>query len=220
MLIKLLITLLPWPIRRILLQKCYGYTIHPSAKIGLAWIFPKKLIMLPNSKIDHFTIAINLDYMKLESNASIGRSNWITGFPTKSTSGHFVHQPDRNAELILGESSAITKKHHLDCTNAIHIGKFSTIAGYDSQLLTHSINVLENIQDSAPIVIADYTFVGTNSVILGGSILPSYSVLGAKSLLNKPFENEWKLYAGVPAKEINDIPKTAKYFSRTEGFVI
>jgi acetyltransferase-like isoleucine patch superfamily enzyme len=219
MLLKLLITLLPWTIRRPLLQKCYGYEIHQTARIGISWVFPKKLVMLPNSRIDHFNIAVNLDFMKLESNASIGRSNWITGFPTRTDSKHFVHQPDRKAELILGESSAITKKHHLDCTNTIHIGKFSTIAGYDSQFLTHSINVIENIQDSHAIAIGDYTFVGTNCVVLGGSKLPSHSVLGAKSLLNKTFELEWKLYGGVPAKEINDIPKTAKYFSRTDGFV-
>lgn len=219
MLLKLLITIFPWQIRRLLLQKCYGYEIHPTARIGLSWVFPKKLVMLPNSKIDHFTVAVNLDLVQLGSNASIGRNNWITGFPTNTGSQHFKHQSNRKAELIIEESSAITKKHHLDCTNSIHIGKFSTIAGYDSQFLTHSINVVENIQDSIPIVIGDYVFVGTNCVILGGAKLPSHSVLGAKSLLNKSFDMEWKLYGGIPAKEISDISKTAKYFSRIDGFV-
>jgi carbonic anhydrase/acetyltransferase-like protein (isoleucine patch superfamily) len=68
-------------------------------------------------------------------------------------------------------------------------------------------------------VIGEYTFVGTNVAILGGAVLPSYSVLGAKSLLNKPFEEEWKLYAGVPAKAVSDIDKDAKYFNRVDGFV-
>ena len=35
---------------------------------------------------------------------------------------------------------------------------------------------------AAPITIGDYCFVGTNCVLLGGSVLPSYSVLAAKSL--------------------------------------
>ncbi|WP_111307959.1 acyltransferase [Confluentibacter sediminis] len=219
MILKILTTVMPWRIRRFLLQKWFGFEIDSTARIGMSWIFPKKLIMAANTRIDHFTVAVNLDLIQIDNNATIGRSNWITGFPTQTDASHFNHQLDRKAELILGASSAITKNHHLDCTNTIHIGKFSTIAGYDSQFLTHSINVIENIQDSAPIEIGDYTFVGTNCVVLGGAKLPSHSVLGAKSLLNKAFELEWKLYGGIPSKEISDIPKTAKYFSRTEGFV-
>ena len=107
----------------------------------------------------------------------------------------------------------------MDCTNLIEIGRFSTIAGYQSQLLTHYINVMDNRQDSLPIRIGEYTFVGTNVVVLGGATLPAYSVLGAKSLLNKAFDEEWGLYAGVPAKRASEIPKDAKYFSRSDGFV-
>src|SRR5205085_4797959 len=119
----------------------------------------------------------------------------------------------------MGDNASITKNHHLDCTNLIHLGRFSTIAGYSSQLLTHSIDVLENQQSSAPIYIGDYTFVGTNVVILGGARLPNFSVLGAKSLLNKDFKSHWTLFGGVPAKALQEIPKSAKYFSRSEGFV-
>lgn len=219
MLLKLFTCILPWSIRRIVLKKIYGFEIHETARIGLAWIFPKKLVMLENTRIDHFTVAVNLDFIKMEANSTIGRRNWITGFPTETNSSHFRHQINRKAELILRESSAITKNHHLDCTNTISIGKFTTVAGYNSQFLTHSINVIENLQDSKPIIIGDYTFIGTNCILLNGAKLPSYSVLGAKSLLNKSYETEWKLYGGVPAKEINDIPKTAKYFTRTDGFV-
>lgn len=219
MILKILICCLPWRFKRLMLQKCYGYELDRTAKIGLSWVYPKHLIMKEHSKIDHFTIAVNLDCIRLEKNATVGRNNWITGFPTKSNSKHFKHQPNRKAELIINESSSITKNHHLDCTNSLHIGKFVTIAGYQSQFLTHSIDVFDNIQDSKPITIGDYTFVGTNSVILGGAKLPPYSVLGAKSLLNKAYDEEWKLYGGVPAKPISNISKSAKYFSRKEGYV-
>lgn len=209
----------PWPIRRRLLNKWFGFKIHRTAHIGLAWIFPKELEMALGAKIDHFTVAINLDKISLGALSSIGRGNWITGFPTKTASPHFKHQPDRKAELIIGEYSAVTKKHHLDCTNQIIIGNFSTIAGYNSQLLTHSIDVIENRQNSAPIHIGHYTFVGTNVVILGGASLPDYSVLGAKSLLNKSLDTNWVLYGGVPAREIQALPRDAKYFLRKDGFV-
>lgn len=148
-----------------------------------------------------------------------GLVNWITGFSSGSDSLHFQHQPGSTSELIVGESSAIVKHHHIDCTNRIEIGSFSTIAGYQSQLLTHSINTTDNRQDSAPIHIGDYTFIGTNCVILGGASLPSHSILGAKSLLNKEFTEEWKLYGGVPAIPITKVSTTANYFLRKDGFV-
>jgi acetyltransferase-like isoleucine patch superfamily enzyme len=219
MLLKTLTCLLPWPLRRYALEKLYGFELHPTARLGFAWVFPRKLIMRAHTRIDHFTVAIHLDTIQMEPHSSIGRGNWITGFPSNTPSPHFQHQKDRQATLTLGESSAVTKDHHLDCTNSIEIGRFATVAGYQSQFLTHSIDVLENRQDSAPISIGAYAFVGTNSVILGGASLPAHCVLGAKSLLNKSYEQQWTLYGGVPAKELTMLPKTAKYFTRTEGFV-
>ncbi len=218
--LKIISFFFPWFLRRRILNKCFGYKIHADAKIGFSWIFPKELILDADSRIDHFNVAIHLNKVELGAKATISRGNWITGFPLKSASPHFKHQGGRKAELVLGESSNITKNHHFDCTSHIHIGRFATIAGYHSQFLTHSIDVYENRQDSNSILIGDYSFIGTNVVILGGSILPSHSALGAKSLLNKQFSEEWVLYGGVPAKKISEIPKTAKYFTRDEGYVL
>lgn len=219
MLLKLLTYLLPWSLRRLALQSWFGFKIHPTARIGLAWIFPQSLIMEANTRIDHLTVAINLNSIEMKQNSIIGRGNWITGFPLQGESLHFQHQQNRQPNLIMGESSAITKNHHLDCTDQIIVGKFSTIAGYGSQLLTHSIDLVDCRQDSTPITIGEYCFVGTNVVVLGGSQLPSRSVLGAKSLLNKNYSTEWTLYGGVPAKPLTEIPRDAKYFTRPTGFV-
>lgn len=175
--------------------------------------------MKEGARIGHLNIAIHLDGMKLGKKASIARGNWITGFPSNTTSKHFAHQAERTSLFIIGDSAAITKNHHFDCTNIIEIGAYTTVAGYQSQFLTHSINVMENRQDSAPIKIGEYAFVGTNVVLLGGAELPARCVLGAKSLLNKAYTDEWMLYGGVPAKAIQAIPPTAKYFTRAEGYV-
>ncbi|MFV8374684.1 acyltransferase [Flavobacterium sp. GSP11] len=175
--------------------------------------------MKAHTKIGSLNVAVHLDVIEMDEFSIIGRSNWITGFSTKVASKHFGHQINRSSSLVIGTHSAITKHHHIDCTSAITIGKFVTIAGYSSQLLTHSIDIFENIQDSYPISIGDYCFVGTNVVILGGACLPSYSVLGAKSLMNKPYSEEHALYAGVPAKFVKKIERNAKYFTRAVGYV-
>lgn len=211
--------LLPWPLKRFILVQFFNYKIHPSARIGFSWIYPKKLIMDSDSRIGNFNVAVHLDLMIIGSHSIIARGNWITGFPTNTDSKHFFHQKDRKSNLIIGKHSAITKNHHIDCTNIIQIGNFVTIAGYASQLLTHSINIELNIQDSYPIHIGSYCFVGTASTILGGASLPDYCVLGANTLLNKSFTVPYRLYGGNPAKEIKELSKDFKYFNREIGFV-
>lgn len=220
MALKALLVPLPWPLKRFFLQQLYGYRLDPSARIGFAWIYPRHLLMDAGSRIHSLTVAVNLDCLQLGEQATIGRGNWITGFATGTDSPHFAHQPDRRAELLLGPHAAITKNHHIDCTSSVSIGPFTTLAGYNSQILSHSIDLQHNRQHSEPISIGAHCFIGTACVILGGSVLPDHCVLGALSLLNKPYDESWSLYAGQPARRLKSIDPGAAYFSRHQGYVV
>lgn len=217
-LFRLCVVLLPWFLRRTVLRTIYGYEIDPTARIGCSWIFPRHLVLRAHARIGHLNVAINLERLELGAHATIDRANWITGFPA-GDARHFAHCATREPVLLLGAHGAITKHHHLDCTDRIEIGAFTTVAGYGSQLLTHSIDLQRNRQDAAPIVIGEYCFVGTDVVILGGARLPPRSVLGAKALLNKAHATPGQLYAGVPAEPVQAVPADAEYFRRTTGFV-
>ena len=219
LLFKLFIVLLPWPVKRHFLQTYFNYKLHPKSRIGLSWIYPSKLTMGSGSKIGNLCVAVNLSFVEIGDFSTIDRCNWITGFPSGSPQDHFSHQPDRIAQLIVGSNSAITKFHHFDCTNEILIGSFTTIAGYNSQFLTHSIDIVLNRQHSNSIIIGSYCFVGTSCVVLPGSVLPDYCVLGAASLLNKPFILPTSLYGGSPATFVKALDPSSLYFSRTVGFV-
>ena len=214
----LLSLLLPWPLRRWLLQRCFGYQIHPSARIGFAWVRPKRLVMETGTEIGTLTVCKNLDLIHMHADSRIGRGNWITGFPS-GLSRHFAHEHERRPELILAEHAAITNRHLIDCTSRVVIGRFTTFAGFQSQILTHSIDLEACRQSSAPVTIGDFCFIGTNCVILGGSALPSYSALAAKSLLNRPFDEDHSLYGGVPARHLKKLPPEYHYFKRTTGMV-
>jgi acetyltransferase-like isoleucine patch superfamily enzyme len=211
--------LLPWEMRRSLLERQFGFKIHPTCRIGISWIAPSRLIMEEGARIDHLTVCKNIDLLHLKAHSSIGRGNWITGFPL-GQSRHFAHQQDRQPQLIVGEHSAITHRHLIDCTNSVTIGKFTTVAGFQSQVITHWIDIEQSRQTSAPVRVGDYCFVGTNCVLIGGSGLPDFCVLGAKSLLNKAFTETYQLYGGVPAQSIQKLSPDCKYFQRTEGFVV
>lgn len=209
---------LPWFLRRRVLEAVFGYRLHPSSRMGFAWVCPKQLTMEEGAYIGHLTVCKGLEFLWLKRAATIGKGNWITGFPLNDPN-HFGHEPDRIPQLIVGDYSAITNRHIIDCTNSVTIGKFSTFAGFRSQILTHSIDLKTCRQSSAPIEIGDYCFLGTDCVMLGGSALPDYSVLGAKSLLNKRHEQRYTLYGGVPAKAQKILSEDMQYFSRTIGFV-
>ena len=210
---------LPWGVRRSFLEKQFGYKIHPSCRIGFSCVCPTRLIMEEASRIEHLTVCKNIDLLHLKKHASIGRGNWITGFPL-GPAWHFAQEKDRRPELIVGEHSAITHRHLIDCTNSVTIGRFTTFAGFQSQILTHSIDIEKNCQSSSPVRVGDYCFIGTNCVLLGGSALPDFCVLGAKSLLNKSFTESYQLYGGVPARPIEKLSPDCEYFRRTEGFVV
>lgn len=216
--IALLCAFLPGRAKRFVLNRLLGHRIHPSARIGFALLLADHIEMEEGSEIGNFVVCKNLNELKLGAHAIIGRLIWIYAIPP-SDRRFFRHQPERRSGLVMGEHSAITARHIIDCTNHVTIGKYSTIAGYHTQILTHSIDLKESRQDSHPVEVGDYCFVGTGSVILGGSRLPSYSVLGAKSLLNKSFSEEWQLYGGVPAKPVTALPRDMKYFSRERGVV-
>jgi acetyltransferase-like isoleucine patch superfamily enzyme len=175
--------------------------------------------MEENTSIGHFTVAKNLNLLHLKAHATIGRGNWITGFPLGDLR-HFASETERRPELVMGEHSAITHRHLFDCTNAITIGRFTTIAGFQSQFISHTIDIAQNRQVSHPIKLGDYCFVGSNSVLLGDSVLPDYCVLGAKSLLNKAYTQTYRLYGGVPARELSVLSADCDYFNRRQGFVI
>lgn len=149
----------------------------------------------------------------------IGRGNWITGVPSRDRT-HFAEHKGRVAKLTLGEHAAITSRHIIDCTDTVTIERFATVAGFQSQLLTHSIDLELNKQRCAPITIGEYSFVGTASVVLPGAVLPGFSILGAKALLNKKFEEPYVLYGGVPARPIKTLSSELKYFARTHGYVL
>lgn len=210
--------LLPWSLRRRLLEKRFGYSLHPTSRIGLAWIFPQRLVMEAHTSIGDLSVCKNIALLHLHEHATIGRGNWITGFPL-GRSRHFAHETDRRPELIVGAHSAITHRHLIDCTNSVTIGGFTTFAGFRSQILTHTIDLAANRQSSAPVRIGDRCFVGTDSVLLGGSVLPDFCVLGAKSLLNKAQTQTHTLYGGVPARPLQELPRDLAYFERKEGFV-
>lgn len=214
LLLNLLVVCLPWKIRRGVLNRFYHYEIHPKARIGFSYIYPKHLVMEEGATIGHLNVAIHLELIHMEKDCTICQRNWITGFPLKDKT-KFQRFPNRKPYLIMGKDSAITKQHHIDCTDVVTIGELTVVAGYGSQILSHSTSIEYDDGGCGPITIGHHCFVGTRSIILPNAVLPNYSVLGAGTLLNKSFSEEYALYGGVPAKFLKKEDASYKFFHRT-----
>jgi acetyltransferase-like isoleucine patch superfamily enzyme len=207
---------LPWSIRAWLLSHICGFQFDKGAKIGWSIVRAKRIYLGKQAYIGHGNLISKLQVLEVHSFGRIGNFNWISGGVSNSI---YQINPGSAGVLKLGEHAALTSWHRLDCTGGIHIGKFSTVAGWQSQFVTHGIDLAKNQQSGSPIIIGDFTMVGTRCIILKGASLPNYSVLAAGSLLNKNWQETYTLYGGIPASPLKKISKELGYFQRKIGCV-
>jgi acetyltransferase-like isoleucine patch superfamily enzyme len=209
----------PWAVRRLILTFIFKYSIASSARIGFSIVLARNLSMGAGSRIASFTICNAIDQCVLGERGSIGTFVYITGYPTTKTE-HFAHVPNRKCQLLVGAHSAITSRHFIDCTAGVTVGEFSTVAGIRSQIMSHSINLKECRQDCAAVFIGHYCFVGSGSILLPGSSIPDYCVIGAGCVVSKKLVDSGCLYGGVPARFIKRLSIDATgYFRRETGYV-
>jgi acetyltransferase-like isoleucine patch superfamily enzyme len=210
--------LLPWVLRRRFLNLVLNYQIDRHARVGFSLVSCDHLIMEPGSSIGHLTVIKSIDLVHLAESAKIGSLNWISGIGLNDPK-HFGDELDRRPQLLVGRHASITGRHMIDCSNAVTIGAFATIAGAGTHILTHAIDLRENRQRSGAVEIGRYCFVGAACVVLKGAKLPDYSVLAANSTLHKQFSDEFTVYSGVPALPSAKIDPRAAYFHRLSGHV-
>lgn len=214
LIISLFALAFPWSIRRFILRTFLGYQLGKNSRIGISFIFADHVILGEGAVIGNWNIISPLSLLQLGPFSCITDRNRVVG---NQLARDYRDENDRFSALILGEHSAITLGHFIDCTNTVEVGRFVTIAGVATQILTHSPDFRTAIQCSSPCCIGDYCFIGTRSLILSGASLPSYSILAAGSVLAKPQFTEYRLYGGIPAEIIGEIPEDNYYFRRQVG---
>jgi acetyltransferase-like isoleucine patch superfamily enzyme len=211
MVIQLVLFPLPWRYRRWVLRRAFGYRIARSAHIGYSLVLAGSVELADGASIGHLTILRGMDYVSLAQHASIGPLNRI--YAIQRGRGFFEQTP-RRAELILERGATITSRHVVDCSAAVHLGRQALVAGYHSQILTHSVNLSTGRQGVRPISIEEGCLVGSSCIILGGSRLPHHSALVAGSTLRHSYTTPYRIYAGVVAIDVGAIEETAGFFHR------
>ena len=123
----------------------------------------------------------------------------VISIQNPSSIGNFVH---------FGTSTSILCPNGFDAKDFSGISPGSRVFGAsddftDGSLMGPLVPVeYRNISQSR-ITLSRYSQVGTNSVLLPNAFLAEGTVLGSNSML-KSSTNEWKVYGGVPARELGD----------------
>ena len=212
--VLLLSTVLPWGMRRRILNCLPGVELHPGSRIGLSIVSPRRiLVMEEGARIGHLNVIWNIDRLHLGKESRIGQFNWVSAIRPEGTT-IFDAYPDRRSELVVGASAGITQRHYIDCSDSVRLDEFSAIGGVRCAVLAHHINLHTGRQGCAPVRIGPYSLVSTNCVLLGGAVLPDHSILGAHSLLIGDPGPSHRLYVGSPARPVKEYPPDLAYFQR------
>lgn len=212
-LILAVIALFPSWLKNFCYRSFFGYKIGRNVKIGFSIIDVenceiqddvrighlnlltsiKRLSVGDHTRIGHLNIIRGGDEVRIGRYAEILRLNEINSIPDPIIANEY------DPRFLLGDGSIITTSHKIDFTDKVEIGKRVILGGRNSSLWTH------NRQQTKPIIIGDYSYVGSEIRIVPGGEIPPKCVVGIGSVITKKFEGEFQLIAGVPAKIIKEL---------------
>lgn len=172
-----------------------------------------------NPKIKNLTVSIRGENsrieiyepfeVKIKCHISCGENSLVRIYPfnsynkaqilagTNNTIQIGAYTTIKDANFFLGTSEYTNVKLGKDC-----------MLSYDIIIRTndgHTIydkNTREILNPLKDVVIGDHVWIGARAMILKGSHIPSNSMVGACSLVNKEFSEENTVIAGIPAKVI------------------
>lgn len=189
-----------------------GWDVHPTAYIGRSIIVVDRLYMGPGASIGPRNVIRDLDELRLEEGASIATRNWIVGIPRSVDV--FPTSSDRRPSLILGRHAMITDAHEIDCADRVELGDHAAVAGFRSQILTHSLNLVKDRFEAGAVEIGDRSAVMSGCILQSGSRVPPRCIVSAGSVINTKLTKELTFYRGNPAEAVRDLPETLGFFRR------
>ncbi len=208
-LIGVLPTVLKKPIYRLL----FGYRFGPGVRIGLSLLDAAGVSLDAGARIGHLNAILRAGQLQAGRCARIGTMNIIRG-GERVTLGDYAEVmrlnvlnaiPDHDCTtepesvLDVGAGTVITSGHRIDFTDKVTLGKNVIIGGRNSSLWTH------NRQETAPIEIGDFCYLGSEVRLAPGAKLPDECILGLGSVLAGEITEPRSLVAGVPAKVVRPL---------------
>jgi acetyltransferase-like isoleucine patch superfamily enzyme len=191
----------------------FGYRIARGVRIGWVLLDVGDVALGDGSTIGHFNVITRVKRLEAGLHARIGTLNIIRG-GERVVLGDYSEVmrlnvlnaiPDHDCTtapdsvLEVGAGTVITSGHRIDFTDKVTLGKNVIIGGRNSSLWTH------NRQETAPITIGDYCYLGSEVRLAPGAKLPNECLLAIGAVLAGEIKEPRSLVAGVPAKVVRPL---------------
>jgi acetyltransferase-like isoleucine patch superfamily enzyme len=208
-----LLGLLPTLLKRPLYRLIFGYHIGRNVRIGLTLIDAQEVDLGDETEIGHFNLILRVGRLQTGRRARIGFLNVVRGgekvrlgaFSTVMRFNVLNAIPDHDcttapvSEFDLGDGAIIVSGHRIDFTDRVHLGRNVIVGGRNSSLWTH------NRQETAPITVEDFCYLGSEVRLAPGARLAPECILALGAVLvGEVLEPRW-LVAGVPARPIRPL---------------
>ena len=208
--------LLPGPIKRPLYRALFGYRIGRGVRIGLVLLDAEAVELGDGTEIGHLNLITRVGSLVTGKSVRIGALNIIRG-GERVVLGDYVEVmrlnvlnaiPDHDcttspvSRLEIRAGAVVVSGHRIDFTDQVTIGRNVIVGGRNSSLWTH------NRQQTAPIAIGDFCYLGSEVRLAPGARLAERSILGLGSVLAGAIDTPGSLVGGVPARIIR--PLTAE----------
>jgi carbonic anhydrase/acetyltransferase-like protein (isoleucine patch superfamily) len=204
------VAILPGFLKKPLYRSLFGYRIGRGVRIGLVLLDAREVDLGDGTEIGHLNLVLRVGRLATGTRVRIGSLNIIRG-GEEVRLGDYAEVmrlnvlnaiPDHDcttspvSRLEIGAGAVIVSGHRVDFTDRVTIGRNVILGGRNSSLWTH------NRQQTAPIVIGDFCYVGSEVRLAPGARLPERSILALGSVLAGAIDIPGSLVGGVPAKVI------------------
>jgi len=194
------------------LLRATGWKIGQSSSIGPGLYIRVKAVSLGSeSRIGPFNVFRDLSELAVGERGRIGQWNWVSAADplVRVRGGGF---------LRLGDDSALTARHYLDCSGGVTIGHHTTVAGVRSTFITHGIDWKRAAQTTAGISIGNYCIISSNVALTPGTTVNDRVVVGMGTVAARNVGPEGSLSVGARATTVKSEIHGA-YFTRDRGYI-
>jgi acetyltransferase-like isoleucine patch superfamily enzyme len=208
-----LVGLFPTSLKRPLYSLLFGYRIGKRSRIGLVILDAAHVDLGEGTVIGHFNAILRVGRLETGRACRIGMFNIVRGgervvlgaYSTVLRFNVLNAIPDHDCTteptsvLELGDGAIVVSGHRIDFTDRVTIGRNVIIGGRNSSLWTH------NRQETAPISIGDFCYLGSEIRVAPGSRLAPECILALGSVLAGEIAQPRSLAAGVPARSVRPL---------------
>jgi acetyltransferase-like isoleucine patch superfamily enzyme len=207
------VAVFPSLLKRPLYRFLFGYRIGRRVRIGLVLLDAIAVELGDGTEIGHFNAITRVGVFRSGREVRIGHFNLFRGGDRVSLGDYSTVMrfnvlnaiPDHDCTtdpasvLELGAGAIVVSGHRIDFTDRVTLGRNVIVGGRNSSFWTH------NRQQTGPIAIGDFCYLGSEIRIAPGSSLPERCILGLGAVLSGAIDTPGSLVGGVPARVLRPL---------------